>query len=279
MQKKALLLVGLVLLPVLAFAADEMYHGGSYDGYDENAENNSMLSGSDCVYHGGSYDGYAKEETAEGGSTLPVVLSSFTAQFLNGVPTLYWKTESETDNIGWYVYRNAEEDFTTAGRITDYLIEGYGTTSEPHSYIYEDVELNGIQGETYWYWIESVDLGGAFHRYSPQVLTIPPIPEHHSSPDIPKQYGLHHNNPNPLVKGSTKISFLLPKTARAELKIYNIRGELVKDLYKGVAYGDDEVKRSWDGKDENGKPVANGIYFYKLSTDKKSITKKMILLR
>ena len=100
MKKKALLLVGLIILPVLTLA---QYTGGSYDGYDNDGENNSILRGSDCVYHGGSYDGYAKGETAEGGSTLPVELSTFTAQFLNGVPTLYWKTESETDNIGWYV--------------------------------------------------------------------------------------------------------------------------------------------------------------------------------
>ncbi len=188
-------------------------------------------------------------------ATLPVTLSSFTAQFLNGVPTLYWRTMSETDNIGWYVYRNTEEDFTTSERITDYLIEGYGTTTEPHSYIYKDVELDGIQGETYWYWLESVDLGGAFYRYSPVVLNIPDISYPNPYQNIPKQYGLHQNSPNPLStrNSSTKISFILPKTARAEVKMFNNRGELVKNLYKGMAYGDDEVKDIiWDGRDETG---------------------------
>jgi len=69
-----------------------------------------------------------------GHTTLPVELSLFTAQYLNNVPTLYWVTQSEIDNIGWNVYCNTENDFTTANKISD-LIEGHGTTSEPHSYI------------------------------------------------------------------------------------------------------------------------------------------------
>ena len=218
-----------------------------------------------------------------GDITLPVELSTFTAQFLNGVPTLYWKTMSETDNLGWFIYRNTEEDFTTAERITDYLIEGYGTTSESHHYIYEDVELNGIPGEAYWYWIQSIDFGGAFHRFGPRIVRIQGEPEHHETPTIPKQYGLHQNKPNPLSIGkeTTKISFILPKTAIAEIKIYNIRGELVKDLYKGVAYGDDEVKDIiWDGKDENGVEQRTGIYLYQLKVNGKTYeTKRLILLR
>ncbi len=60
--------------------------------------------------------------------TLPVELSSFTAQFLNAVPTLYWRTQSETDNMGWFVYRNEENDFTTSERISEF-IDGHGTTT------------------------------------------------------------------------------------------------------------------------------------------------------
>ena len=216
-----------------------------------------------------------------GDYTLPVELSTFTAQFLNNVPTLYWKTESETDNIGWYVYRNTKDDFEDANRISGF-IEGYGTTSEPHHYIYEDVELNGIPGEAYWYWIESVDLGGAFHRYSPAVLNIPDISHPNPYQNIPKQYGLHQNEPNPLSirSSSTRISFLLPKTARVEVKIYNIRGELVKDLYNGIAYGDDEVKLTWDGRDENGVAQVTGIYLYQLKVNGKTYeVKRLILLR
>ena len=215
-------------------------------------------------------------------NTLPVVLTTFTAQYLENNPTLYWNTQSETDNMGWFVYRNEENDFTTSEKISEF-IEGHGTTSEPHDYVYHDAELELISGNRYWYWIQSINFGGAFHRYGPEVLNIPDIPEDHSSPVIPKQYGLHQNEPNPLGIGkeTTKISFLLPKTARAEIKIYNIRGELVKDLYKGVAYTDDEVKDIiWDGRDENGILQKTGIYLYQLKVDGKPYeVKRLILLR
>ena len=213
-----------------------------------------------------------------GDVTLPVELSTFTAQYLNSVPTLYWVTQSETENIGWYVYRGTEDNFTTTERVTD-LLEGHGTTSEPHSYFYYDEELEAISGEMYWYWIENVDLGGAFHRYGPQVLTIPEIPESPPANEKPIQYGLHQNIPNPLVgDGSTRISFVLPKTAKAELKIYNIRGELVKDLFNGTADCDDEVERIWDGKDETGVVQAPGIYLYQLKLDGKVYQIKRLIL-
>jgi len=62
------------------------------------------------------------------------------------------------------------------------------------------------------------------------------------------------------------------------LKIYNIRGQLVKTLL-------DEEKQPgdysviWDGKNDNGEEVASGVYFYQLVTENNRVTKKMVLLR
>ena len=158
-------------------------------------------------------------------NTLPVVLTTFTAQYLENNPTLYWNTQSETDNMGWFVYRNEENDFTTSEKISEF-IEGHGTTSEPHDYIYEDTIYDALPGDTYWYWLESIDLGGVTHHYNNTAkLVVPDDYEPQIPLELPIIYGLHQNTPNPLVKGSTKISFLLHNTARVDLKIYNIRGE------------------------------------------------------
>jgi len=87
-----------------------------------------------------------------------------------------------------------------------------------------------------------------------------------------------YNYPNP-VRNSTTISFTIPRDiTEAELKIYNIKGQLVKQFkIQNLKLKINEV--IWDTKDESGKPVANGIYLYKLSTDKKDIIKKMIIFR
>ena len=93
-------------------------------------------------------------------------------------------------------------------------------------------------------------------------------------------YELMSNYPNPF-STSTTISFTIHQVAeidKAELKIYNIKGQIVKTFR--IPNPESRTPNIvWDGKDENGKPVSSGIYFYKLSVGKKNITKKMILLR
>lgn len=80
---------------------------------------------------------------------------------------------------------------------------------------------------------------------------------------------------SPQVNGSR---FMVHSPLPISLKIYNIRGELVRILAneKKIS-GDYQV--TWDGKNEKGKDVASGIYFYKLKAGDFSETKKMILLK
>lgn len=210
-----------------------------------------------------------------GYTTLPVELSKFTAQYLNNVPTLYWVTQSEIDNIGWYVYCNTEDDFTTSNKISN-LIEGHGTTSEPHSYIYEDNMLETIPGDEYWYWIESVDLGGEINHFNSVMIEIPDSPGH-PSPTKPVIYAIQ-NSPNPF-RSSTKIRFTLSESALAEVTIYNIIGEKVKTLPLVLASEDIEASAYWDGKDESGAKVAHGIYFYTLKAGESTYSGKMIHIR
>jgi hypothetical protein len=72
--------------------------------------------------------------------------------------------------------------------------------------------------------------------------------------------------------------FIVDSPVHTTLKIYNIRGELVKTLV-------DEPKEAgsyeaiWDGKDENGNQVASGIYFYQLRVADHCETRKMILVK
>jgi len=91
--------------------------------------------------------------------------------------------------------------------------------------------------------------------------------------------------PNPF-SSSTTISFNIHRrdAKNAEIKIYNVKGQLVKCLECGESlstkapmYRDYSI--NWDGKDEDGKEMPNGIYFCRLSSGDKSAVKKMLLLR
>lgn len=89
---------------------------------------------------------------------------------------------------------------------------------------------------------------------------------------------LHQNFPNP-VSNSTTFSFALPHNINtAELSIYNVKGQLVKTFSPNLDEGP-FFEFEWDGKDNVNKPVANGVYFYRLTSDKKEITKKLLLLQ
>ncbi|MCK4695639.1 MAG: T9SS type A sorting domain-containing protein, partial [Candidatus Cloacimonetes bacterium] len=85
------------------------------------------------------------------------------------------------------------------------------------------------------------------------------------------------NFPNPF-NPVTTIQFTAEDAENAEIIIYNIKGQKIKTLVdEKLDAGYHSVV--WDGKDDTGKPVASGIYFYKLQTKKDSSMKKMILLR
>ena len=85
------------------------------------------------------------------------------------------------------------------------------------------------------------------------------------------------NSPNPF-NPSTTIRYGLPEQSYVDLQVYNIKGQLVKTLEKSnQPAGYHEV--TWFGKDENGKIVSSGIYFYKISTDKFTSMKRMLLIK
>ena len=93
------------------------------------------------------------------------------------------------------------------------------------------------------------------------------------------------NYPNPF-KPSTTISFSVPQNAMSNsdgspfvtLKIFNIKGQKVKEfLIVSPSHGH-TLSVTWDGRNDDNQPVGSGIYFYKLNL-KNSPIKKMILMK
>ena len=94
-------------------------------------------------------------------------------------------------------------------------------------------------------------------------------------PAVPDVMFTAHSNP---FRYSTNISFSLPHfVQKVYLKIYNIRGQLVRELDVDTRSGIGTI--SWDCLDRNGKRVGPGIYFCKLTADKKETITTMVLIR
>jgi len=86
------------------------------------------------------------------------------------------------------------------------------------------------------------------------------------------------NFPNPF-NTDTRINFSLPNDAKVDLVVYNIKGQKVKELVKDI-YEKGQHCISWNGKDDSGKNVGSGVYFYSLiSNGKVKSTSRMILLK
>jgi len=234
---------------------------------------------------------------ADGGATLPVELLSgslmaeyATNEYSQEYVVVKWATASETDVIGFNIYRSNENDFEAAEKINSEMVSGQGTSSETHNYTYRDETImNEAQaGDTYWYWLEVIELGGYSYIYDETCNVVipdsyePPVP-----PDIPIIYGLYQNCPNPFNPASasrTKVFFCLHKGAEVEINVYNLLGQHVRCIYNGYAEFDNSnlIPRVayWDGKDKNGIEQPTGIYLYQLSTNGKvNEIKRLIILR
>ncbi|HPT72787.1 MAG TPA: S8 family serine peptidase [Candidatus Cloacimonadota bacterium] len=97
------------------------------------------------------------------------------------------------------------------------------------------------------------------------------------TPSVPATLCLSLNYPNPF-NPSTTIEFGIPKAEKVSLKIFNIKGQLVKELVN-QSYQPGKYKVVWEGKNSVGKNAASGVYFYRLDAGGKSITHKMLLLK
>lgn len=116
-------------------------------------------------------------------------------------------------------------------------------------------------------------VGSVVFKYTADsIIGIPNLSE-----NLPENQKLHQNYPNPF-NPSTIIKFEIFVNSMTYLSIYNSIGEEVFDIVYGYrAPGVYEL--NWDGRDNYGKVLPSGIYFYKLQTEKYTETKKMILVR
>ncbi len=94
---------------------------------------------------------------------------------------------------------------------------------------------------------------------------------------LPRSTILRQNYPNPF-NPSTTISFELQHSQHVRLEIFDLLGRnTVTLLDETVAAGPHQLE--WRGRDRNGRRVASGIYFYRLTTDQGSTARKMVLVK
>ncbi len=96
-----------------------------------------------------------------------------------------------------------------------------------------------------------------------------------SNSPVPEALRLLPNYPNPF-NAETTIKFSVPEAARAQVSIYNLRGQPVRELVNGFLPAGFFVVR-WDGRDDGGAAVSSGIYFIVLRVGNQQLTREVTL--
>ena len=94
---------------------------------------------------------------------------------------------------------------------------------------------------------------------------------------IPSAFTLYQNFPNPF-NPETTLNYDLPKDSFINITVYDILGNVVRDLVNAEQSSGYKSIR-WDATDNLRKPVPAGLYLYGITTKNFRKTKKMILLK
>ncbi|MCU0607337.1 MAG: T9SS type A sorting domain-containing protein [Candidatus Edwardsbacteria bacterium] len=192
---------------------------------------------------------------------LAVGLAEFGASAGEGTVSLQWTTSSENDNYQWLIERSREPD-------RDYVrigtVPAQGGPSG-HSYRYVDA---AVQSGTYYYLLGDQDLDGVVTWHGPVSAMITTIPA--------AGLWLGQCDPNP-VRGPAVIDYAVPRAGHVTLRLYDICGREVRTVVdEGQAAG--RHRAPWNGDDARGRPLAAGVYFYRLSHDGRQATGKLVVV-
>jgi nitrous oxidase accessory protein NosD len=227
-------------------------------------------SRSDIGFYGGVWG-----ETYPYQDYPPKAPDSLKATSLNDKIVLSWKLNTESDLSHYWIYKD-----TLAGFIPD-SSKLIGQVPKDSS-VFRDYTF--IMGKTYYYRVSAWDLTGHESEYSDELAVLATdVGEYTEEENRPPVFQLFQNYPNPF-NSSTVIWYYLPdvgyQPAEVEITIYNLLGKVVRILVKTRQYPG-EHKVLWDGKDDSGKEVGSGIYFYRLKVSGLQLVKpkKMVLLR
>jgi len=197
--------------------------------------------------------------------TLPIELSSFTATLTaQYFVQLHWVTQSETDALGYMIYRSDDNDLAHAVQVSP-LINATNTTTQV-SYSYTDSEVTaGI----WYYWLQSLDLNGNFNFHGPVLATVT-SDQGGEAPEIPVTTGIAKIYPNPFNPSAT-IKYGLKDASPVSFRIYNTRGQLVQsydfDMREPATY--DLI---WDASS-----LPAGIYLIQMHAGNKIYSSKAVL--
>jgi hypothetical protein len=206
---------------------------------------------------------FALANNLGGGNVLPVELSSFSANTVNGKVVLNWKTATEVNSSQFVIERilkstqNAKVTASTWTAVGS--VNASNNSNTPRTYSFTDTQ---VKPGTYSYRLKTVDNDGTYSYSASTEATV----------SLPKTFTVEQNYPNPF-NPSTMIAFSLPQSMKVSLVVFNTIGQEVARLI------DETLDAGYYQKSFNAGNFPSGTYLYQLRAGNSVVTKKMLLIK
>ena len=201
-----------------------------------------------------------------------------------GQTLLFLRSDTLThfNTIEWHIYRIT----ITSGLVELYIDEapisylsGTGKSISVNFFLFGDGLESRTVGSLYD-WI-TWNVSGAYQPGEgpalPDTLAGIETAVHETSYSQPENYVLYQNYPNPF-NPSTKIRFDLARPSYTSIKVYNVRGRLIKTLLNEFKQAG-SYNVTWNGCDAEGSSLPSGVYIYNIQSDCFKRAKKMTLMK
>ena len=200
-----------------------------------------------------------------------VTWDSLTATSKDSCIQVKWSTAKQFANYGFNLWRavGADSNYSVIYQTNDTVrldtLKRYYTRNDS----------NVVTGTVYYYKVQAKTLNDSTLFFGPVWAT-----GVEGRPELPitnYEFKIYQNTPNPF-SHTTTIKYQIPKSGMVNLTVYNIAGQKVKELVNGNQPAG-SYSIVWNKQDQGGRPVSNGVYFYKLVAGDKQAIKKMIMIR
>jgi hypothetical protein len=192
------------------------------------------------------------------GNAIATFLRSYDVSVRESRVDITWQVAQGSDDIEFIMLRESERN----GRMDE--LDSRSIRRDDLEFRFVDGEID--PGETYRYRVDYVDAGNRHVLFESEYIEIPALP-----------LTLFQNRPNPF-NPSTTIRYYLPEACLAKLDLFDAQGRRIATLVETEQEkGSHTVE--WRAMDDSGRAVSSGIYFYRLTAGKRTLSRKLVLLR
>ena len=216
-----------------------------------------------------SSDAYEGEFCSQSGNIGNSQYTSLiiTLDVLSNDEISFWKrvsSENNYDYLKFYIDGNLQDQWS--GEVS-WSNEIYSLSSGYHTFEWKYIKDTYVSSGSDCVWIDYIIF---------PAIGVPTSIENEEAVFL-TTYKIFQNKPNPFKK-FTNIDYFLPQPSNVEIRIYNIKGQIIKKYeVRNAKCGMN--KAEWNGEDENGNSASSGIYFYQFIAGEFIDIRKCILLK